>query len=256
MGKAGDIFRAVVLKKAVEWITMVVLILLAVVAFRANAATRLIGVAWGLVFWYALVILFTLAKELGLTNIAVEYTTYDIVVMGALIAVGGIFKTWWGQFRMIFESFAGPYAEVLIGPGFYIWGILACYLVRKPFSGTISMVIGGVIEIIAGNPFGLPVLLFNFWEGLGPDIAYGIFRLRKYTLPVAILAGLFASFLGVFYGWYYFGFAQLPVVAFIVYLGAHVVSGVLAGVIGHYLAVALDRIGVRPPAAAVIEEAA
>jgi energy-coupling factor transport system substrate-specific component len=210
-----------------------------------------LGAAFFLIAWFLL----DLFNKLGMKGLAEQYTTYDIMVMAVLIAAGGVVKAYWGQVRMILESIMGPYATFIIGPGFYFWAILACYLVRKPLSGTISMVLGGVVEILAGNPFGLPVLAFNFWEGLGPDIAYGIFGLKRYTVPVAILAGLLASYFGVFYGWYYFGFEQLPPMAFLSYLGTKFLSGVIAGLVGHYLGVALEKVGVRPPAEAVIEEA-
>lgn len=209
------------------------------------------GAAFFLIMWFLL----DLFSMLGLEGLAAQYTTYDIMVMAVLIAAGGVVKAYWGQVRMILESIMGPYATFIVGPGFYFWAILACYLVRKPLSGTISMVLGGVVEILAGNPFGLPVLLFNFWEGLGPDIAYSIFRLKKYTVPVAILAGLLASYFGVFYSWFYFGFSDLPFTAFMIFLGEKAISGVIAGLVGHYLGVALEKVGVRPPATAVVEDA-
>jgi ABC-type thiamin/hydroxymethylpyrimidine transport system permease subunit len=127
-------------------------------------------------------------------------------------------------------------------------------LVRKPLSGTISMTIGSAVEILAGNPFGLPVFLFNFWEGFGPDISYNIiFRNKRYDLLVAIIGGILSADLGLVYGWYYFGFSQLPALAFIIYVIEVTLSGVAAGIIGYYLSKALERIGVKPPSEAVIE---
>jgi energy-coupling factor transport system permease protein len=218
------------------------------------------AVVLGAAFFAAIWFLLGLFKMLGIKSLTDQYTTYDIMVMAVLIAAGGVVKAYWGQVRMILESIMGPYATFIVGPGFYFWAILACYLVRKPLSGTISMVLGGVLEILVGNPFGLPVLAFNFWEGLGPDIAYSAFKLKKYTVPVAILAGLGASYLGVFYSWYYFGFNltfNTPAgrTAFFIFLGEKLLSGIIAGLIGHYLGVALEKVGVRPPAAAVVEDA-
>jgi ABC-type thiamin/hydroxymethylpyrimidine transport system permease subunit len=155
---------------------------------------------------------------------------------------------------MVLESAFGQFAVLLIGPGFYIWAILACNLVRKPLSGTISMTIGSVVEILAGNPFGLPVFLYNFWEGLGPDISYNfIFRNKRYDLLVAVIGGILAAALGLAYGWYYFGFQQLPALAFIIYVVESLAGGAIAGIIGYYLSKALERIGVKPPEETVIE---
>jgi energy-coupling factor transport system substrate-specific component len=238
--------------------SLVLAVILGIIAFnmvKAGISPTLAALAWGVMAWYIIEFLFGLARITGLSSFYTEYTTYDIMVMAALIAAGGIVKAYWGQLRLIFESLFGPYGSGILGGGFYFWAVLACYLVRKPLTGTISMVLGGVVEILAGNPFGLPVLLFNFWEGLGPDIAYGLFRLKKYTLGVAILAGLLAAYFGVVYGWYYFGFQYLGLGPFLVYLVSTGIGGLLGGVLGHYVGMALERVGVRPPAKAVIESA-
>lgn len=238
-------------------VVAILLVIAAILIWPSKAASVFArSVVWALAFWAAVDFVFILAKRVGWTKLTGDYTTYDIMVMAVLIAAGGVLKAYWAQVRVVVESLTGPFgSSIIIGPGFYMFAILACYLVRKPLSGTISMVLGGVIEILAGNPFGLPVLLFNFWEGLGPDIAYAIWRFKKYTLFVALIAGLLASYFGVFYGWYYFGFSKLPFSQFLIYLLTRFLGGILAGVIGHYLGVALEKVGVRPPAKAVVEEA-
>jgi energy-coupling factor transport system permease protein len=214
----------------------------------------LVAIGWGVAFYFAIVFIMEWASQSGATNFAASYTTRDIVIMGALIAIGGVAKAYWGQLRVLLEALIGPYAEFVIGPGFYIWAILACNLVRKPLSGTISMVLGGVVEILAGNPFGLPVLLFDGWEGFGPDIAYNfIFRNKRYDLLVAIIGGILSADLGLAYGWLYFGFSKLPALAFIIYVIEVTLSGVAAGLIGYWLSKALEKIGVRPPAEVVVK---
>jgi ABC-type thiamin/hydroxymethylpyrimidine transport system permease subunit len=221
---------------------------------RAGIAVIFSAILWGVFFYFLVAFFLEWAKAAGATAFIESYTTRDVVVMAALIAIGGVAKAYWGQLRMVLESVFGPYAEFVIGPGFYIWGILACNLVRKPLSGTISMTIGSAVEILAGNPFGLPVFLFNFWEGFGPDISYNfIFRNKRYDLLVAIIGGILSADLGLVYGWFYFGFSQLPAVAFIIYVIEVTLSGVAAGLVGYYLAKALERIGVKPPSEAVVE---
>ncbi|MCL4563008.1 MAG: hypothetical protein M1281_20640 [Chloroflexi bacterium] len=51
----------------------------------------------------------------------------------------------------------------------------------------------------------------------------------------------------------YFGFSQLPPLAFIIYVIEVTLSGVAAGLIGYWLSKALERIGVRPPAEVVVK---
>jgi energy-coupling factor transport system permease protein len=237
---------------------LILAVILGVISYsmsQANLPATIVALGWGVMIWFIFECLLDIAKMTRLASVFTEYTTYDIMVMAAMIALGGVFKAYWGQLRLIMESVFGPFGGSVIGGGFYFWAVLAIYLIRKPLVGSVTMVLGGVVEILAGNPFGLPVLLFDFWEGLGPDIVYGIFKLKKFNLVVAILAGLLAAYLGVFYGWFYFGFQYLGFGAFVLYLFAQGVGGVLGGVVGHYLGVALEKIGVRPPAKAVIENA-
>jgi ABC-type thiamin/hydroxymethylpyrimidine transport system permease subunit len=213
------------------------------------------AILWGIFFYFLVAFILNWGKEAGATSFLSSYTTRDVVVMAALIAIGGVAKAYWGQLRLVLEAAFGPYAEFIVGPGFYIWAILACNLVRKPLSGTISMTIGSAVEILAGNPFGLPVFLFNFWEGFGPDISYNmIFRNKRYDIIPAIIGGILSADLGLVYGWVYFGFAKLPIMAFIIYVVEVTLSGVAAGIIGYYLAKALEKIGVKPPAVSVVEE--
>jgi len=208
---------------------------------------------WGLALVGVSPLIITLVSELEIPNFAKSYTTRDVLVMALLIAIGGVFKAYWGQLRMIIESVFGPYASFAVNPGFMLWGVLANFLIRKPFSGTISMVLGGVVEILVGNPFGLPVLAFNFWEGLGPDIVFAATRYRKYNLSVSIIGGALAAALGLGYVWVYFGFAYLSIWAFLVAVVVELIGGAIGGVFGLLIATALERVGVKPPQEAVIE---
>ena len=245
----------VIKKKPLYPALAIVFLIAAILGNQAGIAVIFGAILWGVFFYFLVAFFLEWAKTAGATAFVDSYTTRDVVVMAALIAIGGIAKAYWGQLRMVLESAFGPYAVFFVGPGFYIWGILACNLVRKPLSGTISMTIGSAVEILAGNPFGLPVFLFNFWEGLGPDISYNmIFKNKRYDMLVAIIGGVLAAALGLVYGWLYFGFSQLPAMAFIIYVLETLASGVVAGVIGYYLSKALERIGVKPPEETVIED--
>jgi energy-coupling factor transport system substrate-specific component len=201
-----------------------------------------------LVAWLVLSI-----KGISLSSITSNYTTRDYVLMAALIAVGGVAKGYWGSVVAIASAMGGPVGATLFaGWFFYMWPIIANHFVRKPLVGAITMVIGGIIEIAVGNPFGLPVLLFNAWEGLGPDLIYMATGFKRFDLPVALAAGVMSACLGLVYGWIYFGFSQLPPIAFITYVAATVVGGLIGGVAGYYTSRALEKMGVKQQAVAVI----
>lgn len=237
---------------------LILAVVLGIISYNMGTTelpTTIIALGWGAMIWFIFDLVLQIIRMTNLSAFFTEYTTYDIMVMAALIAVGGIFKAYWGQLRLILESLFGPFGSAILGGGFYFWGILAVYLIRKPLVGSVTMVLGGVVEILAGNPFGIPVLLFDFLEGLGADVGYSIFKLKKFNLGVALLGGVFAAYFGIVYNWFYFGFEYLGLGAFLIYIVETGVGGLLGGVVGHYLGVALEKIGVRPPAKASIEDA-
>jgi energy-coupling factor transport system substrate-specific component len=218
-----------------------------------------VAIVWGFVAVYAVqsisaVMSVTgLAQKLELRQLTASYTTQDIMKMAVLIAIGGIFKGEWGKIRMILEPL-GPFAALVIAPGFYMWGTLGAYLIRKPLSGTISMTLGGIVEILLGNPYGLPVLIFNAYEGFGPDMGYTIFKFKKYTVWTAIIGCLIGAVFGVFYAGFTTGFQFLSDQAQLLQRILGFGGAALGGVIGHYLAKALERVGVTQPSELVIEE--
>jgi energy-coupling factor transport system substrate-specific component len=194
-----------------------------------------------------------LSKKYSLEKITSAYTTRDLFLMAALIAIGGIAKGEWGKIRMIVEPL-GPFASIVIGPGFYMWGTLGAYLIRKPLSGTISMTLGGVIEILIGNPYGLPVLIFNFYEGLGPDLGYTVFGFKRYNLATSIIGCLIGSVVGIGYRLLSTGFAFLPLGLQLLTWGTGFAGAALGGVLGYYIAKGIERLGIIPQSEAVVVE--
>lgn len=230
---------------------------LSVTARTANFNSLFAPTVPMIIAWIATVVLAGLLvmdlKGFSLTSVVDNYTTRDLVMMAVLIIVGGIIKAFWGQGRVFVEATTGPYGASIYGGGFVLWGVLANHVIRKPLVGTSTMVLGGIVEILAGNPFGLPVLLFNAWEGFGPDLAYMLFGQRRYDLFVAVLGGIFSSIIGLAYGWVYFGMGQLTPGAGLAFVLSSLVGGILGGVLGYAIGQALERFGVRRQTAAVIE---
>jgi len=139
----------------------------------------------------------------------------ELMWMAAIIVVGGVAKGYWGSFRFITEALFGPFATAVFGGFFYIWGILAAFAIRKFGASTLTMTVGAYIEILAGNPFGQMVYVYDFLEGLCADVAFAIFR---YKLPsdktkAFIVAGLVGLITRLLY-WpeqiFFFGYIKQP----------------------------------------------
>ena len=134
------------------------------------------------------------------------WTTRDLVTIALIIAIGGVFKGYWGGVRLALESSIGPlFTGWIVGAGFSLFGVLPLLLIPKTGVASVSMVVGATIELAVGNPFGVEVYVLDFWEGLGPDIILAIFYLMNGgRTPVlgwrfVLLAGIASTSLGAPY---------------------------------------------------------
>lgn len=186
------------------------------------------------------------------------WTNRDLVTIALIIAIGGVFKGYWGTVRLVLESSLGPlFTGWIIGAGFSLFGVLPFFLVPKVGVSTLSMVVGSVIELAVGNPFGVEIFILNFWEGLGPDIIFALFflanggRTPSLTLRLAILAGIASTSLGAPYTLVTRGITALMrnfngygEWALALFLANRVLGGVICGAAAYGIAGTLHRMGV------------
>ncbi|MGB9728007.1 MAG: ECF transporter S component [Nitrososphaeria archaeon] len=182
------------------------------------------------------------------------YTVRDVVLMGALIAVSGVFKGFWGIGRAQIEALVGPLIGPVFSVGFYMWGVLAAVLVGKIGVGTIVMVPGTFIELAVGNPYGALVFVYNFIEGLSADVSAIVFRYRLNRFSKVFISSIITLLFGstIFLAW--LGVIRLPTqqfpgapLYFLVgwyYLMA-VVGGCLTGVVVWSIAKLLNAVGFK-----------
>jgi energy-coupling factor transport system permease protein len=121
------------------------------------------------------------------------FSTRDLVLIGFLIAVTGVFQAVW-SYLVLQLGVAGPLAVIFTNVGFQIWSFVALYLVRKPGAATVVKGLGGVIEVLMGNPFGPVAILYSILGGAGPDLAFLLFR-RRLSINMMIVGALFAQLL-------------------------------------------------------------
>jgi len=186
------------------------------------------------------------------------WTTRDLVTIALIIAVGGVFKGYWGGVRLALESSLGPlFTGWIIGAGFSLFGVLPLLLIPKVGVATVSMVAGSVIELAIGNPFGVEVFILNGWEGLGPDIILALFYLANGgRTPVlgwkfVLLAGIASTSLGAPYTLVTRGITALMrnfegygQYALALFLANRVLGGIICGSAALGIARTLKKMGV------------
>ena len=124
----------------------------------------------------------------------------DIVVASVVaVAVGIIFWAWSLGYSGISALTAAfpPLAGLYTG-GWLIAGVLGGLIIRKPGAAIYCEMLAAAVSGVLGTQFGLSVLLSGFLQGLGAELVFLVFLYRRFTLPVALLAGLGSGlFLGL-----------------------------------------------------------
>ncbi|MFV0374068.1 ECF transporter S component [Microbacterium sp.] len=178
-----------------------------------------------------------------------RWRVVDIVVASVLgVAVGLLFwvwntvgYAWFGAMDALTPGLGGLAVGVWL-----LGGVIGGLVIRKPGAAVLVEVVAAVVSMLIGNVWGVSTVLSGLVQGLGAELVFLAFVYRRFTLPVAMLAGAGAAVAAwVFELFYGTSPNILKTVEFnLIYLGSVAVSGiVLAGVVGWMLVRALAATG-------------
>lgn len=181
-----------------------------------------------------------LSARRGWGSIVWRWRVVDIVVASVIgVASGLIFLLWNIGYlgpKAILEPLLPGLQGLLDGPWLFA-GVLGALIIRKPGAAIYTEVLAAVVSALIGNQWGgFLTLEAGFIQGLGAEVIFLLFFYRRWSLPVAILAGAGAALAGGINNlllWY----AGADVTFTVVYLASTVVSGaVIAGGLSWVLA--------------------
>ena len=96
--------------------------------------------------------------------------------------------------------------EIIYGVWFMAAAI-AAYIIRKPGAAFITEVLAAAVELLAGNPGGVVLLITGVIQGLGCEAGFALFRYKRFNLlamsTAGIIAALFIFIFELFYLQYY-----------------------------------------------------
>lgn len=173
----------------------------------------------------------------------------DIVVAAVLgVAIGLVF--WgWNAVGGAWFSAADALTPGLGGIAVGIWligGVIGGLVIRKPGAALVVEVVAAIISMLIGNVWGVSTVLSGIVQGLGAELVFALFLYRRFTLLVAMLAGVGAGAAAWIFEMFY-GSSPNFLKSFefnAIYLGTLVVSGaLLAGLVGWLLVRALASTG-------------
>ncbi|MEV4686351.1 ECF transporter S component [Microbacterium sp. LWH3-1.2] len=171
---------------------------------------------------------------------SLRWRVVDIVVAAVLgVAIGLVFWAWNTVGYAWFIAMDGL-TPGLGGIAVGIWligGVIGGLVIRKPGAALLVEVIAAIVSMLIGNVWGVSTLLSGLVQGLGAELIFAIFLYRRFTLPVAMLAGAGAA-VGAWVFELFYGSSPniLKTLEFnVIYLVSLVVSGaLLAGVVGWF----------------------
>ncbi|KGJ77512.1 membrane protein [Cryobacterium roopkundense] len=129
-----------------------------------------------------------------------EWRVVDIIVASVVsVAVGVIFWAWSAGYAGIAVLTAAfPPLGGLYGGGWLIAGVIGALVIRKPGAALFCEVLAAVVEAMLGSAFGLGVIIAGLVQGVGAELVFAAVLYRRFTLPVALLAGAVSgAFMGV-----------------------------------------------------------
>jgi len=172
-----------------------------------------------------------------------RYTTWElvaIVILGVVTgALNGIFSTLWDALF----AMGGSYLANIIFGIFYLGPMLAAYLVRKPGAALICGVIQGLVEVVAGTPFGFIAVGWTVLQALGIEVGFLIFRYKQWNWGVVALAAFLAGPFNYPLTFFVFSLAKTPLFSLPAYVFGWLTGIVLAGFLGKLIGEGVARTG-------------
>jgi len=128
-------------------------------------------------------------------NPSMSWRTVDIVVTAAIaVAFGVVYWAWGVLFTGTTAAFAFlPPAQYILSGVWLVAGVLAGLIVRKPGAALFAEIVAASISILLGSPWSLDVALSGLYQGAGAELAFAIFRYRRWDVVAALLAALLAG---------------------------------------------------------------
>jgi energy-coupling factor transport system substrate-specific component len=178
-----------------------------------------------------------------------RWRVVDIVVASVVgVAAGLIFLLWNIAYRgpsALLEPLLPGLQGLLDGPWLFA-GVLGALIIRKPGAAIYTEVVAAAVSALTliGNTWGAFLTLeAGLIQGIGAELVFLLFFYRRWSLPVAVLAGVGAALAGGINNlllWYIGADIQFVVV----YLISTSISGaVIAGGLSWLLARGLARTG-------------
>lgn len=128
-------------------------------------------------------------------NDRVSWRTVDIVVTAAIaVAFGVVFWAWNALWAAASPAFlAIPPAQNILYGTWLAAGVVAGLVVQKPGAALFAELVAASVSLILGSQWGLDAALSGLFQGAGAELAFALFRYRRWDLVAALLAAVLSA---------------------------------------------------------------
>lgn len=138
-----------------------------------------------------------------------------------------------------------PFGFEIIYGVWFMGAVIAAYIIRKPGAALITEVLAAVVELLAGNPGGVTLLITGLIQGLGCELGFAMFRYKRFDLLSMSIAGIFAALFIFIFELYYLQYYLLAPILLAGQLLVRFASAfVFSGVISKFACDKLAKTGV------------
>lgn len=169
------------------------------------------------------------------------FTTAEIVMMAMLAAANGVLTMYISPVNQLLNGLGGPIATSTITGLYMLYGMLACYLIRKPGTAVITFGIGAVVQSFMGSAYGIPsAFAAAACYMVVAEAVFAVFRYRKWGMAQMMLAGgalvpIWFYFAARMFGYMKWG-GDILALALVVRIASGIVlSGILSKLVGDAL---------------------
>lgn len=164
----------------------------------------------------------------GKKNSLLKWNTKDLLVTAVLGIVFGLVSLPLIWVFITIGWLTGPIGSRVIVGIFFIAGLIAPYIIRRPGTALIAQFFASLVQI-PFSPYGWMILIMVITNGLPCELMFLATRYKKFSLPFMMFTGAVVSIPGYFMHAFTFGYFALSPSIIIGALLIQVLSGALLG---------------------------
>jgi energy-coupling factor transport system permease protein len=195
--------------------------------------------------WFIFFIVhYILYKKNALKNWKMQLSLSDILVTVVIALVFAVVYRLWNTPYYAVKPL-GLHLDQMVYGMWFIAATVAFLILRKPGVALLAEVIAASGEFMLGSEWGLVLLVFGIFQGLGAELVFAAFRYKKFNVGVVSLAAVGATLGSLLIDKYYGYIGDLALWNLTLLVSARIIGAIIiAGIFAYAIVKALELTGV------------